>query len=178
MADRTKIVRVVVDDDFIAAAHDVMTVIDPVWWLANFYEDHGNYEASLAQFSRLQRFVWAMLWYNAEICNGGHSQFYSNSTGMVWQDALLGFEVVPICEAYDILSESVRRLGGSPSLDRDERNEQLDDMKPNFDDLDDRYYALIKEQSLEDTLLAFVKRRPRDFNFYGDVPVPTDINGR
>ena len=90
---------------------DPMAVIDPVWWRGNIYDGPEAYEGSLGSFTKAQRFVWAMLWYDAEVNNGGHDQFYGNSTGIVWRDALSGFEAIGAPEAAAILRESANRLG-------------------------------------------------------------------
>ena len=55
-----------------------------------------------------------MIWYIAEVNNGGHDQFYFNSTGIVWKDALAGFGELGIDEAVEIIQE------------------QLDAYQPNF----------------------------------------------
>lgn len=167
-----KRVPIVVDAALIAKTDDPMVVIDPVWWTADFYSDIAKYEASLAQFSLPQRYVWAVLWYDSEVCNGGHSQFYSNSTGMIWRDALAGLMAVPLSEGFDILNESVRRMGGSPSFDLTERNIQLDAMNDSFDDLDDRYYRFIREIRLDQRLMAYIRMRADDFFFAGEVLKP------
>jgi hypothetical protein len=86
---RESIERIVVNDDTIDNGnhHDVL---DPVWWLTNIYEGEEAYNQSLADFSREQRLILAIEWYFAEVNNGGHGQFYFNSTGIVWKDAMDG----------------------------------------------------------------------------------------
>ena len=69
-----------IDRDFVMA-HDVGDVMAPVRLRANFYEGPEEYEASLAGFSREQRWLFAIYWHDAEINNGGQEQFYFNSTG-------------------------------------------------------------------------------------------------
>ena len=77
-------------DDAVIDGSNPMAAIDPLWWLANIYDGPDEYERSLQPFATPQRLVFAMCWYDAEVCNGGHDQFYSNSTGIVWRDALRG----------------------------------------------------------------------------------------
>src|SRR5262245_7114355 len=89
-------------DDSTTARGDPMEVIDPVWWTANIYDSPDAYDVSLQQFSKAQRLVFAMLWYQAEVNNGGHHQFYFNSTGIVWRDALEGFQASSLPEVAAI----------------------------------------------------------------------------
>ncbi len=79
------------------------------------------YERSLAGFSGPQRLVFAIHWYRAEVNNGGHVQFYSNSTGIVWRDALAGFEAMGLSDYAAVVRDSARLLGGDPPLDREKR---------------------------------------------------------
>lgn len=65
-------------------------IVEPAWNAANIYDSVDEYDRSLASFSKEQRLLVAVSWYIAEVNNGGHAQFYGNSTGIVWPDALEG----------------------------------------------------------------------------------------
>jgi hypothetical protein len=161
-----KIVQICIDDSTIAGG-DPMKVIEPVWCLANISDGAEKYQTSLMQFSQAQRFVHAMMWYWSEVNNGGHYQFYSNSTGIVWKDVMSAFQILELPEFASILKESTERLGGDPSLDRHVRNEQLDTFEPDFSDLDDEFYAMDKKMNLNDRIMSFIRTRPKDFYFDG-----------
>jgi Domain of unknown function (DUF4375) len=165
---RRETVHVQVDDSTIAAG-DPGAVMHPVWWSANIYDGPVAYEKSLEQFSRSQRLVFAVLWYIREVNNGGHRQFYSNSTGIVWKDALEGFEALGIPRAANILRISAERMGGSPSLDRGERNEQLMSHEPDFKDLDEAFWDLQEKANLDDVIMRFIRAQPADFYFSGTI---------
>ncbi len=165
----TENVAVRIDAHFIATTTDHMSVIDPVWEIANFYETPEAYELSLAPFSQAQRHVWAMQWYLSEVNNGGHDQFYFNSTGMVWRDALAGFVEADLMGLAGILRASTERFDTPPSLNRDERQEQLDRCAIGFDDLDTRLYASAESDGFPETMLAFIRKRPEDFFFEGTI---------
>ena len=87
---------------------------------------------------------------------------------------MLAFEAIEVPEGAEILRESARRLGGSPSLDRGERERQLAKLEPKFGDLDDRFFALQESGDLDARMLAYARRQPADFYFEGVVekPVP------
>jgi hypothetical protein len=168
-----KIVPVRIDETTIATG-DPRRIIDPVWWLATFYDGPEAYEESLKRFSKPQRLVWAMLWYVAEVDNGGHDQFYSNSTGMVWRDALEGFELLGISEISIVLYESALRMGGSPALDRETRQRQMRETNANFDDLDDQFYDFDESGSIDlnAMMMEFIRSNATDFYFDGLVEKP------
>jgi hypothetical protein len=128
---RYETVRVTVDSNSITEG-DPWKAIQPVWWSANIYDGPDEYDHSFRQFSRSQRFVFAVLWYQSQVNNGGHKQFYSNSTGIVWKDALAAFEALGAPEYANILQQSAERLGGVPSLERHERKLQLEEFEPHF----------------------------------------------
>lgn len=150
---------------------DSFQIIDPLWWAVSIYDGPEVYERDLARFSEPQRFVHAIHWYEAEVCNGGHDQFYSNSTGIVWRNALAGCEAAGIVEVAAIIEESAARLGRPPPLDRDERNALLDKIEPDFDDLDKAFYKL----DLGDRLLRYIRANAEQFYFQGVVRKPPPI---
>jgi len=78
----------------------------------------------------------------AEVNNGGHCQFYSNSIGIVWEDAMEGFELIGLLKGKAIVDETVRRFGTRPSFDREERGNALDLIDDDFADLDSDFYNL------------------------------------
>ena len=165
---RYETVYISIDDEVIAAA-DPWAVIEPVWWSANIYDGPNEYERSLLPFSRSQRLIFAVNWYSAEVNNGGHHQFYSNPTGIVWKDALEAFRSMAISELVGILEQSAERLGGLPSLYRQERSQQLDSFDPDFDDLDELFYEAQGRVNLNHQMSSFIHSRPSDFYFEGMV---------
>ncbi len=163
-----------VDDEVIDKGYP-FDIIEPVYWTANIYDGEAEYNKSLAGFTREQRLIFAIEWYFMEVENGGHDQFYSNSTGIVWNDALAGFKEMGVEEAVAILQESAKRIGGNPSLDRATRQKQMDTFKPQFDDLDDRLYTLEDGGILDGIMQTFIKTHRKAFYFEGDVKKPKSL---
>jgi hypothetical protein len=164
-----EITEIIVDEEKISNSTPY-DIIQPLWWSVSIYDGEKQYLEDLKKFSEPQRYVFTIEWYLAEVNNGGHDQFYYNSTGIVWEDALKGFEVLGLEENYEILKESANRLGGYPSKDREERQDQLDKHEPEFDDLDDRLYQ--SEGNIEEALLRYIKDHKESFMFKGSVKIP------
>lgn len=160
----------VVIDDKVIDAGEYYAIIDPVWWTGEIHEGFKEYETSLSKFSKPQRLLFAIAWYEAEVNNGGHDQFFMNSTGIVWKDALEGFVAVGAVERANILKEAAKRMGGNPSLDRDERSDQMDKFSPDFEDLDSKFYELKDE--FEEKVNKYIKEHRKDFYFEGVVTKP------
>ena len=148
---------------------DYFIVIEPVFWSVSIYDGPDRYEEDLSNFSVEQRLVLAYHWYLSEVNNGGHDQFYYNSTGIVWPDALKAFREIGHPEVVAIISASVSRLGGTPSLDRGERQEQLEQMDADFDDLDEELYRLQSEADFDEKVLEFIRTHRQRFLFSGVV---------
>ncbi len=103
-------------------------------------------EKGVTSLTPTQRLWYAVFNFDAEICNGGLSQYFLNSSGENWKEALAGLEAMKTAERAEILREAVTKFGtGGPALDTKKRREQLaalgrkDDKL--FEDLNERYFA-------------------------------------
>jgi len=149
------------------------SVVEPLWWSVSIYDGEKKYNEDLSKFTLPQRYVFAIQWYVAEVNNGGHGQFYYNSSGIVYPDALQGFQEIGHQQAYDILKETIALAGGKIPLDR-ARREKL------FDSLSDSQYDAIEEldmdfygiTDLDEKIMAYVKANESDFYFDGTVLMP------
>jgi hypothetical protein len=167
MTTREKI-HIVINDETIAGGN-TWAIIEPVCLAANLQEGQWLYEHSLRSFSAAQRQLVAVWWYLAEVLNGGHRQFYSNSTGVVWQDAIAGLEAIGVLEAAQILRQTAERLGGAPSPEREERQLQIADLQIDFKDCDYAFDKVRKKVDLRKKMLEFIQSRPSDFYFSGII---------
>jgi hypothetical protein len=159
--------RVKIDDN-VMESRDPMKVIEPLWPVS-IYDSKEKYEKDLEPFSFHQRAVFALMWYMAEVNNGGHSQFYSNSTGIVWEDAMDGFELIGLVEGKAIIEESAKRFGTRPSFDREERQNSLDKLAEDFDDLDSRFFKLDSTVNITDKIADHILANRIAFYFDGDI---------
>lgn len=163
------VVKHVVIDDAAINERDAFEIIEPIRWISNIYDGEEEYIKSVSSFSENQIMIHAIFTYIAEVDNGGHDQFYFNSSGIVWRNALKGFRTIGLEEVALILEESNNRMGGDPSLDRSERIRALDVLKPDFNDLDERLYEFERTTDIDKVLLDYIKKHKTDFYFEGDV---------
>lgn len=166
-----RIVHCRIDREFIAR-HECRDVLNPVYWSVNIYDSPEAYQASLRPFSAAQRAALAAFWYQAEVNNGGHAQFFLNSTGVVWREALAGFGALGLDSYAGPLRAAVARLGGDVPLDREAREARLDAFHGDFDDLDQRFYALDRQASLRGALTRAIRAQPDAFTFDGLLERP------
>lgn len=151
-----------IDDD------DIMAIIQPVWYSVNIYEGYEKYQEDLKSITVEQKHIFACFLYEAEVNNGGHFQFFCNSAGMVWKDAIEGYNAIGLKEYADIIEESISRIGVNPSFVRQERIDQLDD-DADFDDIDDKFYQLQDKIDSHSAMLDYIKAHREKFYFEGDI---------
>jgi hypothetical protein len=151
---------------------DYFVIIEPVFLSVSIYDGPVRYEEDLARFSNEQRLMLACHWYLSEVNNGGHDQFYCNSTGIVWKDSVKAFAAISAGEAVAIVEESIRRLGGNPSSDREERQGQVNRMNPQFDDIDNELFGLQEKFDFDEAIMEFIRAHRQRFFFSGFVEQP------
>lgn len=156
-------------DAAFVATRSPWEVVEPMWWSVSVFDGPLQYERDLQRFSGEQRMLFACLCYVGEVNTGGHEQFYANNVGIVWRDALAGFRTFGEPEAAGILEASAQRLGGDPSLDRSERFAALLRLRPDFRDLDERFYRLESSRPLQDSLARSMRRNPSAFLMSGFI---------
>jgi len=99
----------------------------------------------IGALSQHQRYYAAALECDGEVRNGGFSQYFVNSSGDHWRDAVAGFKAMGFKEQLGIVQEAIGIFGADgPSPDRNERQKQLSKLyKRNdaiFQELESRYY--------------------------------------
>lgn len=123
---------------------------------------------SLAGASEGQIGLWAVLWYDGEVNNGGHWQFFDNSAGMIWKEVLFGFELIGDQERLDILRRACSLFPeGNPPCERHERSIALEIIecgKAKMNALDDEFYALSSD-AFDGRMAGFIQAHPEQFFF-------------
>lgn len=157
-------------NDEVILNNDAYTIVDPLWWSVSIYDGEDNYKKDLKKFTTEQKYVFAIEWYMAEVNNGGHNQFYYNSAGLVWEDAMQGFKEVGLLNNYEIIKESANRLGGNPSKDRHMRQDQLEEYDAEFDDLDNKFYE--SSENIEVALIKYIRANKEKFYYSGSLMRP------
>ena len=157
----------------IQATDDMWTINEPAYWTINIYGSYDDYIESAKAFTLEQRYLNAICWYFAEVNNGGHHQFFYNSTGIVWEDALAGLRLFQMNELADNFQSVLDYFGGSVPFDREERWTLLQDWDKEeelFDFLDKKDDVVYEYDGIyEDT---FVHEHPELFVFDGTYKVP------
>ncbi len=71
------------------------------------------------------RHLYAVRWCDAEVCNGGFHQFYTNATGVLGPEAAEGFEAVGLPACAEIVRGTLAFFGAPFPRERAQRMTQL-----------------------------------------------------
>jgi HEAT repeat protein len=140
------------------AWHGLESFDDRLWKL----EKEKGYGA----LKRPQQHYSAVLMFDAEVCNGGLDQYFLNSSGDQWKDALEGLKAMKDNKRADILEKAIAKFGESgPSTEREKRLDQLSALirkdEASFETLNDNYYDV--EPPLEVVMNRYVLDNPDAF---------------
>jgi len=159
--------NIVLDDNYIDQ-HSSWEIVAPLVQNVSIYDGPDTYLKDLTKFSKQQQYVFAIDWYQSEVDNGGHKQFFFNATGIVFQEALDGLQAIGAYEFYKIMKEATVRMGNGLSKDCSTRRFFLEDERPNFDDLDTKFYTLNKDAPLETLLKTHILKNKEKFYSTGN----------
>jgi hypothetical protein len=115
--------------------------------LADMADFESNFNGKeYEDLTLVQRRYFAVRNMDAEVLNGGFSQFFFNPAGDLWRDALDGLQIMGMKERASLLATAVVLFGEVPPSEiRSTRMEQLSNVVREkgdpFDDLCSRYYA-------------------------------------
>ncbi|TWU40191.1 hypothetical protein Q31b_35360 [Novipirellula aureliae] len=140
------------------ASHGLQNFEERIWEK----EKSGGWES----LNKDQQMYLAVFWLDAEVNNGGHSQYFFNSAGSNWAVAQDGLKAMGFTERLAIFNGVLSLFGEEkPFRNRDERHEQLASVYANneeaFDKFDSKYYAAI--ESVEVLLRRFVIQNAESF---------------
>lgn len=98
-----------------------------------------------------EKHVCAIEQLDAEVNNGGFAQYYFNSSGDHWQDALKGLEKIGAERRHRVMLATIEKFGDSkPAADRDTRTSQLSVVvrkkEDPFSEQDKAWYGLEDEK--------------------------------
>lgn len=170
-AQKKKIYKKITIED-IQNIEESWDICDPMFNMIDCYKGYDKYLKTSERFSLEQRYLCAIHWYFGEVINGGHHQFFYNSTGIVWEDVLNGFKHFGMPKFAANFMKVIDYCGGSISLDREERWNMLESLENKneeeffkiLDEADDFIYKYEGEENE----LNYIKAHPEKFVFEGE----------
>ena len=156
---------------------DYNSIVDPMWYTINIYDSYESYLDSAKNFTDEQRYLLALTWYNAEVMNGGHHQFFWNSTGILSHDVLEGMKLFGMTKNFENFSKIIQFFGGNIPTDRQERIKVLNVIEEKHEDaMWDILYATNNATYSEELgnefyekIIDFIKKNPEKFLYSGNI---------
>lgn len=145
-------------------------VIEPYCEAVSIYDGRAVFLRGFEQLPEPTRHLLAVWWCDAEVCNGGFHQFFSNFTGVLAPEAAQGFRAVGLAECADLLENAMVKFGEPYPRDRAARRAALEALKrpgqkrsewDPFGELDKRYYAARDRLGFERTIDDYARRSAR-----------------
>ncbi len=127
------------------------SMIEPYWVYLNesWEDDPTEFLARLEKVPLPVRHLYAGHWCQSEVRNGGLSQFFSNTTGILAPEAVAGYRATGAQQWATIVDEAMRLLGSTYPRRRGDRNDALvalEEASPKcFDVLDNRFVAWTRD---------------------------------
>jgi hypothetical protein len=136
----------------------VAGVQDAYWVVMDRFEREGA-----EGLSEPQLYYLTLSWLDAEVRNGGFSQYFFNSSGDLAEHAVDAAKAVGATRAARLIQKAVALFGrDGPDSDRDERMDQLSAVSLEaLEKLDTQYYDC--PDDLRELLPLYVARHPDEF---------------
>jgi hypothetical protein len=148
------------DDDLIQTVFDNLS--------DNVPKDYTKEYETVISWNKSRQAIFMIWWLEAEVNNGGYNQYYFNSSG----------------QYYKLLPEALKFVGAFKFSDLTEKSNQIYEKeygkitrhhdgtlegfsksyKDNpLNDQDDKFYALYKEEDLQQIQIDYIRRHKKDF---------------
>jgi len=99
---------------FVAPTKIRRSVLEKEEWRAwNAYVDmlsHSDYDA----LNAIQKVAYLAFWYDAEVCNGGHMQYFLNSAGAYAEETIKALPLLGASEHAKVLAEALALVCANP----------------------------------------------------------------
>ena len=148
-------------DALVSGTVETYQILESMYDLIDL-SDGRTYERTAEQFPRPMRLIFAVDSYMAEVYNGGHDQFFFNSTGIVWKDALEGLEAIGAQVAASILRRVIGRFDCGIPDDADERRKKMDDLEDGIFEEDDQTFYDMSE-NIEELEKNYIQQNANAF---------------
>ena len=102
-------------------------IIEPIWYDEELNSsDPKVFQKRFSELSKPQQILFPVYWLDAEVCNGGFRQFFSNPTGILASEAVLGFRSIGLNDFAELIKKAMSFFGDSYPREREKREDLLD----------------------------------------------------
>jgi hypothetical protein len=124
------------------------SLIEPICKEIDIYEGPEEFARTFARVPKPAGLLYATLFCEQEICNGGFNQFFWNSTGVLAPEAVEGFKAIGQNSIAGIIQEACSLFGDTFPRDRSLRQSKLQTIdRQLLKSLDKRFYGMINTEN-------------------------------
>ena len=144
---------------------DYNKIFEPMEKVVKLDGSYEEYECSLKNFTASQRLVFAVCKYLMEVYNGGHDQFFYNSSGIMWKDVLDGLQLIEYKEGYENYRNVIKCFNDEIPFDRLERQQYLETKEEELSKLD--YYddVIYNNLNFDNKIIDYIYNHPDEFTY-------------
>ena len=113
----------------------------------NIYDSPELYLLQFEFTDPVESKMFVLYWFQAEVLNGGMSQFLENSTGVIAPEVVEALEVVGLKELSNRLNKLLLELGSEFERSRTKRKKIAYKLRDNLDSIDDSFVELLYEEN-------------------------------
>jgi hypothetical protein len=156
---------------------DYWSVLDPIWDRINI-DTPETFAQTFGEVPRSLGHLYTAHFCQSEVCNGGFTQFFWNSTGVLAPEAVDGFIAIGQPHVADVVQRAINMLGSPFRRDRAARWSGLDTLRDedhkqasatgrplyknidSFKSLEEEFYTLLASEAggFEKAAGAYAKR--------------------
>lgn len=112
--------------------------------------------------------IYTTFYLEAEVCNGGFNQYFYNSTGRFAKEASQGLAKIGAVKLTNLMNQAINIYAENEQEITKEQDGTLEGFSNSYDDnpldeLDDIFYALIKEENLSALRINYIRNNPKEF---------------
>jgi hypothetical protein len=105
---------------------DYWQIIEPIWYDEELNSDEPSiFLKRFSELSEPQKVLFPVHWLNAEVCNGGFHQFFTNPTGILAPEAVFGFRRIELNDFANLIEKTMLFFGNNYLREREKREELL-----------------------------------------------------
>lgn len=144
---------------------DYNKIFEPMEKVIKLDGSYEEYECSLKNFTESQRLIFAVCKYLMEVYNGGHDQFFYNSSGIMWKDVLDGLQLIEYKEGYENYRNVIKCFNDEIPFDRLERQQYLETKEEELSKLD--YYddVIYNNLNFDNKIIDYIYNHPDEFTY-------------
>lgn len=117
-----------------------------------------------ADLTEVQRLAYLVFWYESEVQNGGHLQYFANSSGQRAKETIAALSELGMECQQNILNDALAYHSANPLIEIESTGDYIDAAQEDpFGEFDQKYYACAKdvneylEEYLKTNLSGFIE---------------------